>query len=362
MPGLLNASLDGNKVTVWCLPLKSMHEQYLGRCADHQMTCETWSYVTSVTNPPRNILATIEEFEKEVFHEFMTRLVDLCLLARLIVDEAHLAVTHQEFREVMGTLAWVGAMGVQIILMSASMGPSLEGLLFKKFGIRHYVVCREQTCRANICYSVTVARDIDAELQRLFGQIGEEKSVIYCRSKETARATAERLRIPHCDGLTNRTDTNAILKSLRTGAVKAIACTTVLGVALDVPDIKYIFHLDYPYDMISYIQESGRCGRSDGSMGYSTVIIPQWTSIRIPKLDLFGAQLIHDWAKDRTHCRRWLMQLFNDGVAEPCSMMRGVVNMCDVCRQDSRTIPERGEEQKCTVDMINPYVPAEHSQ
>jgi hypothetical protein len=34
------------------------------------------------------------------------------------------------------------------------------------------------------------------------------------------------------------------------GAVKAVVCMTVLSVTLDVSDLKYVFHLDYPYAFI----------------------------------------------------------------------------------------------------------------
>jgi hypothetical protein len=153
-----------------------------------------------------------------------------------------------------------------------------------------------------------------------------------------------------------KNEINAELDKLRTGEVSALACTSVLGVALDVQDIKYIFHLDYPYDIISYIQESGRCGRAEGMLAYLTVIIPKGSSIEFPKPDLFGACLIHDWAGDNRHCRRWLMHLFNDGVAEPCSMMRGVTNLCDVCHAESSVVPMRGVTQSCTEDMIEPYL------
>jgi superfamily II DNA helicase RecQ len=125
----------------------------------------------------------------------MISLFEYRLLGRVIVDEAHLAMTHQAFRDIMKMLKWLSAMGVQIVLMSASVRPSLEGLLFEKFGITNYVICRERTSRPNICYSVVSAVDIEQELETHFQQVmscqGSHQAVIYGRSREVAKATGK---------------------------------------------------------------------------------------------------------------------------------------------------------------------------
>jgi hypothetical protein len=143
-PALLNATLDQGKSTVWCLPLKSMHEQYHLRCKSHSMTCESWTHTTSLDHPPLHILVTIKHTDSHRFHDFMTRLVGVRKAARAVIDEAHFALTHDSFRSIMHTLAWLGSMNCQIILLSATIGPSLVEALFKKFGITQYVVCREK--------------------------------------------------------------------------------------------------------------------------------------------------------------------------------------------------------------------------
>jgi superfamily II DNA helicase RecQ len=238
-----------------------MHEQYHLRCKENGLTCKTWSYTMSAMSPPQNILATIEEFDKQQFHKYIIDLVDSRLLARLIVDEVHLAMTHASFHDVMDTLTWLGAIGIQILLMSGTVPPSLEVLLFKKFGLMNYIICEEKTSRPNICYSIIMVSDIYEELQLRFKQLGtmsgSQKAVIYCQSKEAAATTSRCLGIPHCDRMMSRSEINEVLTKLRMGAVKAVVCTTVLSVALNVSDLKYVFHLDYPYDMLSYIQESG---------------------------------------------------------------------------------------------------------
>jgi len=343
-----------------------MHEQYHLRFSEHGMTSTSWTRDSRADSPPRNILVSVESFDSHVFHRYVTYLVDFHLLSLVVVDEAHLGLTHGCFRAIMNTLQWIGSIGVQVLLLSATAGPSLVEPLFRLFGISQYVVCREKTSRPNISYLVSVVPhpvlELDRQFQGAMNQSESDKAIIYCRTKRETEISAQRYGIPHCHGGMTQDAINAVFQQFRSPSVRAIVCTGVAGVALDIPNIRWVFHLDYPYDMVSYIQETGRAGRAPGSVAYSSVIIPQTTSIVFPQPDLFGAKLIHDWANDRAHCRRWLMQLFNDGVGEPCSMMPSVAHMCDVCSDASLTPPPRGTPNQFSLDLIHPYLPEEHRQ
>jgi hypothetical protein len=126
--------------------------------------------------------------------------------------------------------------------------------------------------------------------------------------------------------------------------------------------LKWVFHLDHPYDMVSYIQESGHVGRNLQMAAFSYVIIAQYSTPRCPTPDWFGAKLIYDWANNSKSCRRWLMHLFNDGIAEPCSMMEQVSNLCDVCRAMQSVCPDCGNHAAPPADIIKQYIPPTHHQ
>jgi superfamily II DNA/RNA helicase len=49
---------------------------------------------------------------------------------------------------------------------------------------------------------------------------------------------------------------NDVLKELRDGSTRIVVSTTILGVALNVPSISDVIHFGYPWDFLSYIQES----------------------------------------------------------------------------------------------------------
>jgi len=322
-PGLICSMMDQTRSTVWILPLRSMHEQYLVRCQKNRLSCRTWSPEMSKVAPPLHILVAVESVDSPVFHLYIEKLVSDRRLARIVVDEAHLTLTHDSFRPVMNTLGWAGKQSIQIVLQSATVPPSLETELFQKFDIDIYRVCRTETCRPNISYNVfrsySVSAKVDDLVRKILSESPVDKVLIYSRSKMEAMATGQRLHIPHCHGEMDQEEIDAVLTQLREGTVRAVACTTVLGAALDIPGIKYVIHQDYPYDVISFSQESGRCGREQGTRGYSYVVIPfHGRNPNKSESHRFGGELIYDWANHPNLCRRLFIQHFNDGCGESC--------------------------------------------
>ena len=362
-PGLLNAKLlDGGKATIWILPLKSMHEQYRKRSRDHQMTCETWTRNSSASTPCHNVLVTIENTEKAALRSYLNVLVTTGLVARVIVDEAHLAETQGSFRPVLDTVHWLGSQNVQIILQSASVPISIEADLFRRFGISMYVVCREKTTRNNISYNVihtdSITDTLDSMCRRVLEESESNKLIIFCRSKSECSATAERLGLPYCDGSMTQKEVDDVLGDLRSGKVRGVVATILLGVALDIPDLSHVFHENYPYNMLGYIQEAGRPGRAPGSKGYSYVIVKRDSPNpnTIPTHDRFGAELVYVWANMDTICRRLPIQVFNDGAGEPCPMLNGTVHLCDTCHGQCGDLPERGAPNAFSLEMIQSQI------
>jgi hypothetical protein len=132
---------------------------------------------------------------------------------------------------------------------------------------------------------------------------------------------------------------DGLLGKFRAGTVRAIACTSILGVGLDVQNITHVIHRGYPRDALSYIQEVGRLARDEATtMAWSTVVLPPSTPV--VQLDRFGSRLIQLALDDTFHCRRLLIQMFVDGIAEPCTLMEGKVHLCDNCKALSQSKPE----------------------
>jgi superfamily II DNA helicase RecQ len=334
---------------VWILPLRSLHEQYHFRCKQYDISCDVWSAEMSDLYPPSAIIVAVESTDWGLFRVFVQKLHVNDRLARIVVDESQLTLMHAGFRPVMGTLKWLGGLGLQIIQLTATLPPSLEQDLFGVFGITSCYISRTATPRSNISYNVVRSEDtnldgaICEEYKKAITRSATDRLLIFCRSKSDAKHTGEILQIAHCDAEMSQEGIDSLLARFRSGVVRAISCTSILGVGLDIPNLIHVIHRDYPADAISYVQEVGRLGRDEGiDRAWSIAVLPPRDTRSITE-DRFGARLIRMSLDNTDHCRRLLVQMFVDGVAEPCTLMEKKVHLCDVCERQSRTKPETFE-------------------
>jgi len=355
--------LDHGRSTLWPVLLSSMHPQLERICRENRATCESWSYESRANNPPTVILVTIEKTVDPQFHEYVVQLVNVDRLARIIVDEAHLAAAHL-FRPIMHTLIWAASRGVQLVLQTATMPPSMEALIFKAFGVTAYSVVRASTARPNISYNVIRVADdgeMYARCESLIDHIldtqGHGSILIFCKSRNIAEDFGRRNNLPFCHAKLTKAEIDTILEQLHTGNIRVIVTTTLLGVSLNEVSVTDIIHLDYPFDALGLIQESGQSGRDPSVFGWSYVIVVEGAPEGRMGEDLLGSQLVRASINNTTLCRRLLIWGFNDGTALPCSMLQGNVHYCDVCSRMSGILPIRGARINFTTEMIQQYLP-----
>jgi superfamily II DNA/RNA helicase len=330
-----------------------MHEQYKLRTHEQGISCESWTTKLSPNNTPRHILAAIEQSEALDFQEFVCQLVVLDRLARIILDELHLLVTHAKFRHVMNTIEWAGRQNVQIVGQTATLPPSLEASAFAKLGITNYVVCRSKTTCPNISYNIIHTFDAYSKLKELV-QIALNRSqtssvIVFVRDKAECASLANFLGGIACHSDLSPQQVTDVLTELRVGSTRIVVSTTILGVSLNVPSISDVIHFGYPWDFLSYTQESGRAGRVRDAKAWSTILIPLSASKpKYPDPDPFGIRLMTDWIHQADICRRIALMTFNDGVAEPCAALDGgITHLCDVCQALSTQAPPREEPDLC---------------
>lgn len=327
-----------------------MHHHFQTQSERFQIPWETWTPRSSPATPKSNVFVTVELVQLPAFKDYVAKLHAHRRLARIIVDEVHLVLTHRSFREVMQQLTWIGPTGPQIILQTATLPPVLQKPLLTSVGLTTCQVVRSKTCRPNISMGVIHCRAdalndvVKSAYQIALNQTKEGRVMVFCRSKAKVEEIAGLLGIQACHSGIPQAVISFALDHLYDGTHRGVVATGLLGVAVDVPQVTHVIHVDYPYDIVSYVQEAGRAGREgERSKAWSIVIIPQ--GVPRPKEkdedDLFGREAIRRILQANDTCRRLAIHCFLDGVAEPCSMIPGTVHFCDVCSTEESHLPTR---------------------
>lgn len=140
----------------------------------------------------------------------------------------------------------------------------LEQLKFGKTSLRY----KASFDRANLHYAV-MPKDREKQFPRLLKFLKshkDEAGIIYCFSKRSTDALAEKLReagykaLPYHAGLDAETRTKNQEKFVR-DEIDIICATIAFGMGIDKSNVRFVVHYDLPKSMAGYYQETGRAGR-----------------------------------------------------------------------------------------------------
>lgn len=321
------------------LPMLSMQEQYLHRCTSLNIQCTTWTSRLSETNSPAIVLVPVELTEWYIFRDYTRRLFGLDLLSRIVIDEVHLFETHASFRDVMDTIAWLAGLGVQVCAISATVPIAFEPILFRRFGVTTYETIRIWTPRPEISYNVHVTVDRRAAVLQKYHECAarttaDEGILVFCNKVAEAESLAKELDLTVIHGRLEPTELAVRINNLRTRKCKSAVCTSVLGVAFDIPGITYVLQNGCPRNAADHEQQTGRCGRA-GNTGWVHTFVAISDKYPVPpEPDYWGVEAVQTHTAETHLCRRIRPNLALHGVSLTCVELTPY-NPCDVCQQDS---------------------------
>ena len=226
--------------------------------------------------------------------------------------------------------------------MTATLPPSEEDELFQQmyFDPNQVKIFWAETAWKNVAYQVIkvqkAAKKQEVEgmvlgvVQQKLRKYKKGKVVIYSNSVRKVKELAQRLK---CYAYYHDAVGKAsMLEDFMSGRGRVIVATSALGMGVDIPDIRCIVHIDWPFSILDYAQESGRAGR-DGTRSEAVIIVQE------------GAQHA---AKDRQEEKEHALvrALVGEGEAVRCRrvVMGGYLDR----REAERVGCEEGEE-KCDV-------------
>jgi len=152
---------------------------------------------------------------------------------------------------------------------------------------------------------------------------------VYCRSRTGCEQLAEELGCAHYHA--GQVDRGEKLQQWsETGGL--IVATSALGTGVDIPGIVFVLHVDMPWGMIDFAQESGRAGR--GGEVVDSIILVEENSVerrlRQNTLSLDASAMATFITT--AHCRRRVMTDYLDGpdLTQSCADITGGAR-CDRC-------------------------------
>ena len=363
------------RCTVLICPFISLTQDVLHRCQSFQIYIREYSKSFRVTEHP-NLNLLVVRIEDAVTVDFWTQLATLARqgrLARLVFDEAHVALSDVSYRPCFAYISKIRQAMVPWLALTATLAPKDEENLAKSFGIGSFKPIRMPTSRTNIAYHVREYTPVESsspayDLTRPIaitavkslmnfprtGSNGKvrDRIIVYCRTVDeverckTAIDSAYRTYKPTqpteiCSmyhGRMSDVERKKSFENWREGKAIVMVATKAFGMGVDFPHVRTILHCgpcDSAYD---FGQQTGRAGR-DGLVATSILF---WNKQQFRTIQSPLDERWRDWIINDSTCRRSLLQWAldcDDGrpIHEtlpdfmPLSRCRDTTEKCDIC-------------------------------
>lgn len=323
-------------ITIVVVPLNQLKSNLEKRARKFGITVEVWTVEHLPSGVPSILFITPEAAVKPAFQTWYMLYRSLCLVDRVVFDECHciLEAELRGFRRAyLAMTSFIMNSGVSVLFQTATLAPYEEKDLMRAIRAPpgSVAIIRERTTRINLVYRVTLF-DKEPEgrqlLQNTIDEVdGRFRGLVFCPTKALVEEIGALLRLPwvHAD-LPTDDKNQTIRKWFKEGGV--IVATDVLGMGIDIGDVRFVIHFMAPGDMSTYVQQSGRAGR-DGRGALAMLITRRTRYAHDPTISR-GVDYMRKYAASAV-CRRIVLDEAMDGAVGRRGCLEGE-RTCDVCR------------------------------
>ncbi len=195
------------------------------------------------------------------------------LVKFLILDEAD-QLMDMGFNKDIGTiLSKMNPENYKMTLFSATMAPSVEDFVTKRFGdrkLKKIVMAGAHKVQSTIStFNLSVTPGAKLETVRSFMlNTASGKGIVFCNQKNIAenvfnylKEKCPKLKMRMLHGDMTKEDRELSIESFREGKIQFLVCTDLASRGIDIVDLNWVLNYDLPKTPTYYIHRAGRTGR-----------------------------------------------------------------------------------------------------
>jgi superfamily II DNA helicase RecQ len=326
------ACLDDPGVTIVVVPYRALLDNLVATARQAKIDCI--EYRPGEQNPAALVFVSADFVAGSQFLSYAQLLSAKGILRRVFVDESHLTFTASDWRPKLAQVRAVRGLRVPTIMLTATLPVLLEFELEESMAAQMARYIRAVTTRTKTRYIVEVCKPGKLEektlelCRRMKKHLGFRKGVVYSRSRDQCERLARELKCAYYHA--GAADNEERLKAwLERGGL--IVATSALGTGVDFPGVVFTLHVDIPYGMIDFSQESGRAGRAGEDVD-SVMMVEEGKAERQSIGGRGGGvdeSMMRDFITTRG-CRRRVMGLYLDNKEVECGHDASLAR-CDRC-------------------------------
>lgn len=208
------------------------------------------------------------------------KVVNLSEVKTLVLDEADEMLSMGFKKELTTILAKTGT-HKNTWLFSATMPGEIQQIIkeYMSPDAVHIVVNKNALVNANIAhqYITTPLKDKMTNLVRLLDQLGEERGIIFCRTKAGTRNLTSELQhegysVGALEGDMQQKERDKVMRAFKKQNLQILVSTDVSARGIDVHNLGFVIHHQLPEHMEYYTHRSGRTARA-GNTGNSIALV-----------------------------------------------------------------------------------------
>ena len=214
------------------------------------------------------IYVTPERLENR---EFIHSLLDGGGVSLFVVDEAHcISQWGHDFRPAYLAIGEARkALGnPPVLALTATATEQVTDEILEVLNAKDAVVVNTGSERTNLHFAVHPTVNLDAKLARVSTLIEKEEGtgIIYTASVRSANELHDWLKehgvsVGRYHGKMPHRERQRMQMEFMRGEHKVMIATKAFGLGIDKPDIRFVYHFEFPDSLETYAQEAGRAGR-----------------------------------------------------------------------------------------------------